>query len=164
MGACPLWLLIVEDKNGKLTWADIRRFIGIKPSGRRRRPRLRFFRCSANLCEGRKARLPPQGDTVSPGCRSRCRSSFGSGSLPGDDVIYTHSTAQSDTRAEYIALCKQGVRGQAQAAEQPLHRCGVLATRMADDGLKNLAFIERPDEGGDHVHQLALLAFQIVGE
>jgi hypothetical protein len=35
---------------------------------------------------------------------------------------------------------------------------------MADDGLKNLAFIERPDDGGDHVHQLALLAFQIVGE
>ena len=27
----------------------------------------------------------------------------------GEDLIYTHSTAQSDTRAEYIALCKKGV-------------------------------------------------------
>jgi ketosteroid isomerase-like protein len=31
------------------------------------------------------------------------------GKLLGDALIYTHSTAQSDTRAEYIALCKQGV-------------------------------------------------------
>src|SRR5262249_1842781 len=29
--------------------------------------------------------------------------------LLGDDLIYTHSTAQSDTRAEYIALCKKGI-------------------------------------------------------
>ena len=29
--------------------------------------------------------------------------------LLGDNLIYTHSTAQSDTRAEYIALCKKGV-------------------------------------------------------
>jgi hypothetical protein len=29
--------------------------------------------------------------------------------LLADDLIYTHSTAQSDTRAEYIALCKKGV-------------------------------------------------------
>ncbi len=29
--------------------------------------------------------------------------------LLGDDLIYTHSTAQSDTRAEYIALFKKGV-------------------------------------------------------
>ena len=29
--------------------------------------------------------------------------------LLGDDLIYTHSTAQSDTRAEYLALCKKGV-------------------------------------------------------
>ena len=29
--------------------------------------------------------------------------------LLGDDLIYTHSTGQSDTRAEYIALCKKGV-------------------------------------------------------
>ena len=29
--------------------------------------------------------------------------------LLGDELIYTHSTAQSDTRAEYIALCKKGV-------------------------------------------------------
>lgn len=29
--------------------------------------------------------------------------------LLGDDLIYTHSTAQADTRAEYIALCKKGV-------------------------------------------------------
>jgi hypothetical protein len=28
--------------------------------------------------------------------------------LLGDGLIYTHSTAQSDTRAEYIALCKKG--------------------------------------------------------
>jgi hypothetical protein len=71
--------------------------------------------------------------------------------LLSDNLIYTHSTAQSDTRAEYIALCKKGVfkylkierpieniqvygdtvvvtdedgrdrRGQTQAAQQPLH-------------------------------------------
>jgi ketosteroid isomerase-like protein len=29
--------------------------------------------------------------------------------LLGDDLIYTHSTAQSDTRTEYLALCKKGV-------------------------------------------------------
>ena len=29
--------------------------------------------------------------------------------LLGDRLIYTHSFAQSDTRAEYIALCKKGV-------------------------------------------------------
>jgi ketosteroid isomerase-like protein len=29
--------------------------------------------------------------------------------LLGDELVYTHSTAQSDTRAEYIALCKKGV-------------------------------------------------------
>ena len=28
--------------------------------------------------------------------------------LLGDDLIYTHSTGQSDTRAEYIAQCKNG--------------------------------------------------------
>jgi hypothetical protein len=29
--------------------------------------------------------------------------------LLGDDLIYTHSSGQSDSRAEYIALCKKGV-------------------------------------------------------
>ena len=29
--------------------------------------------------------------------------------LLGDDLVYTHSSGQSDTRAEYIALCKKGV-------------------------------------------------------
>jgi ketosteroid isomerase-like protein len=29
--------------------------------------------------------------------------------LLGDELVYTHSTGQSDTRAEYIALCKKGV-------------------------------------------------------
>ena len=29
--------------------------------------------------------------------------------LLGEGLIYTHSTAQSDTRAEYLALCKKGV-------------------------------------------------------
>jgi hypothetical protein len=29
--------------------------------------------------------------------------------LLGDDLIYTHSSAQSDTRTEYLALCKKGV-------------------------------------------------------
>ena len=29
--------------------------------------------------------------------------------LLGDHLVYTHSTAQSDNRAEYIALCKKGV-------------------------------------------------------
>jgi len=40
----------------------------------------------------------------------------------------------------------------------------VLTTRMADDGLEYFAFIERPNDGGDHVHQLKLLPFHIVGE
>ena len=40
----------------------------------------------------------------------------------------------------------------------------VLATRIADDGLKYLALIERTDDGGNHVHQLELLPFHIVGE
>jgi hypothetical protein len=31
------------------------------------------------------------------------------GKLLGDGLIYTHSTAQADTRAEYLALCKKGV-------------------------------------------------------
>ena len=29
--------------------------------------------------------------------------------LLGDDLIYTHSTARSDTRTEYLTLCKKGV-------------------------------------------------------
>ena len=29
--------------------------------------------------------------------------------LLGDQLVYTHSSSQSDTRAEYIALCKKGV-------------------------------------------------------
>jgi ketosteroid isomerase-like protein len=29
--------------------------------------------------------------------------------LLGDHLVYTHSTSQSDHRAEYIALCKKGV-------------------------------------------------------
>jgi hypothetical protein len=29
--------------------------------------------------------------------------------LLGGGLIYTHSTAQSDTRTEYLALCKKGV-------------------------------------------------------
>ena len=40
----------------------------------------------------------------------------------------------------------------------------VFTTRMADDGLEYFAFIERPNDGGDHVHQLKLLPFHIVGE
>ena len=28
--------------------------------------------------------------------------------LLGDDLVYTHSSGQSDTRVEYIALCKKG--------------------------------------------------------
>jgi hypothetical protein len=40
----------------------------------------------------------------------------------------------------------------------------VLTTRMTDDGLEYLALIERPNDGGDHVHQLKLLPFHIVGK
>jgi ketosteroid isomerase-like protein len=29
--------------------------------------------------------------------------------LLGDHLVYTHSTSQSDNRAEYMALCKKGV-------------------------------------------------------
>ena len=38
----------------------------------------------------------------------------------------------------------------------------VLTTRMADDGLEYFAFIERPNDGGDHVHQLKLLPFHSI--
>ena len=40
----------------------------------------------------------------------------------------------------------------------------MLTTRIADDGLEYFAFIERTNDGGDHVHQLKLLPFHIVGE
>jgi hypothetical protein len=35
----------------------------------------------------------------------------------------------------------------------------MLTTRMADDGLEYFALVERPNDGGDHVHQLKLLPF-----
>ena len=38
----------------------------------------------------------------------------------------------------------------------------VLTTRMANDGLEYFALIERPNDRGDHVHQLKLLPFHIV--
>jgi len=40
----------------------------------------------------------------------------------------------------------------------------VLTTRMAYDGLEYFALVERPNDGGDHVHQLKLLPFHIVGK
>jgi hypothetical protein len=40
----------------------------------------------------------------------------------------------------------------------------VARHRTADDGLEYFAFIERPNDGGDHIHQLKLLPFHIVGE
>jgi hypothetical protein len=40
----------------------------------------------------------------------------------------------------------------------------VLTTRMADDGLEYFALIERPNDRGDHVYQLKLLPFHIVGK
>jgi hypothetical protein len=44
--------------------------------------------------------------------RSRVAGSFNAHTLEkllGDRLVYTHSTSQSDNRAEYIALCKKGV-------------------------------------------------------
>jgi hypothetical protein len=35
----------------------------------------------------------------------------------------------------------------------PHSKLRVLATGIADDGLKYLAFVERADDSGDHVHQ-----------
>src|SRR5262245_43351715 len=39
--------------------------------------------------------------------------------LLGDDLIYTHSSGQSDTHVEYISLCKKGVF-QYRAIERPI--------------------------------------------
>ena len=38
----------------------------------------------------------------------------------------------------------------------------MLLARITNDGLEYLAFIERADDGGDHVHQLKLLPGNIL--
>jgi hypothetical protein len=40
----------------------------------------------------------------------------------------------------------------------------VLTARMEDERLEQLTLVECADDGGDHVHQLEVLAFQVGGE
>ena len=39
--------------------------------------------------------------------------------LLDDGLVYTHSTGQSDTHAEYIAKCKKGVSSTERSSAQP---------------------------------------------
>ena len=57
------------------------------------------------------------------------------------------------------------IQGIAKCGEMPIALLQIARkdeARMADDGLKYLALIERPDDGGDHVHELKLLHLDIV--
>ena len=53
--------------------------------------------------------------------------------LLGDDLIYTHSSGQSDTRAEYIALCKKGVFKYLKI-ERPIESIQVYGTTVVVTG------------------------------
>jgi hypothetical protein len=53
--------------------------------------------------------------------------------LLGDDVIYTHSSGQSDTRAEYIALCKKGIFKYLKI-ERPIENIQVYGTTVVVTG------------------------------
>ena len=60
--------------------------------------------------------------------------------LLGDDLIYTHSTAQSDTRAEYIALCKRGVFKYLKIA-RPVERIQVYGDTVVVTGRAHMEVI-----------------------
>jgi hypothetical protein len=53
--------------------------------------------------------------------------------LLGDELIYTHSSGQSDTRAEYIALCKKGVFKYL-GIERPIENIQVYGTTVVVTG------------------------------
>jgi hypothetical protein len=53
--------------------------------------------------------------------------------LLGDDLIYTHSSGQSDTRAEYLALCKKGVFKYLKI-ERPIESIQVYGTTVVVTG------------------------------
>jgi ketosteroid isomerase-like protein len=53
--------------------------------------------------------------------------------LLGDDLIYTHSTGQSDTRAEYIAQCKNG-RFKYSKIERPIENIQVYGDTVVVTG------------------------------
>ena len=53
--------------------------------------------------------------------------------LLGDDLIYTHSSGQADTRAEYIALCKKGVFKYLKI-ERPIENIQVYGTTVVVTG------------------------------
>jgi len=62
--------------------------------------------------------------------------------LLGDDLIYTHSSGQSDTRVEYIGLCKKGVF-QYRAIERPIENIQVYGTTVVVTGHAKMdVFIE----------------------
>ena len=78
--------------------------------------------------------------------------------LLGDDLIYTHSTAQSDTRAEYIALCKKGVFKYLKI-ERPIENIQVYGDTVVVTG-RNLARSERAERSSgkrrQHLSRLCL--------
>src|SRR5262245_50796099 len=39
-----------------------------------------------------------------------------------------------------------------------------MSARVADHRLKQLALVERADDGGDRIHQLEMLSFHVVGK
>src|SRR5215467_3583711 len=39
-----------------------------------------------------------------------------------------------------------------------------MSARVADDRLKQLALVERADDGGNRIHQLEMLSFHVVGK
>jgi len=53
--------------------------------------------------------------------------------LLGDDLTYTHSSGQADTRAEYIALCKRGVF-KYQKIERPIEEIQVYGETVVVTG------------------------------
>src|SRR5262245_24314776 len=62
--------------------------------------------------------------------------------LLSDDLVYTHSTGQSDTRAEYIGLCKKGVF-RYRKIERPIERIQVYGETVVVTGrVKMDAIIE----------------------
>jgi ketosteroid isomerase-like protein len=60
--------------------------------------------------------------------------------LLGDDLTYTHSSGQADTRAEYIALCKRGVF-KYQKIERPIEDIQVYGETVVVTGHVKMAVL-----------------------
>ena len=60
--------------------------------------------------------------------------------LLADDLTYTHSSGQADTRAEYIALCKRGVF-KYQKIERPIEDIQVYGETVVVTGHVKMAVL-----------------------